>query len=81
MPRWATAAIKLYLLWPLLLLTLTRVPRPPQVFFMPARVMRGTPVPNQEEGLVDYAWCTREEVQEKVANEAYFASVQAALSH
>lgn len=48
---------------------------------MPARVMRGTPVPNQEEGLVDYAWCTREEVQEKVANEAYFKSVQAALSH
>lgn len=48
---------------------------------MPARVMRGTPVPNQGEGLVDYAWCTREEVQEKVANEAYFKSVQAALSH
>lgn len=37
-----------------------------KVFFMPARVLRGSPKPNKEEGLKDYAWLTREEIMEKV---------------
>lgn len=47
---------------------------------MPARILRGEPVPNKAEGLVDYAWCTKEEVREKVNNEEYFKSVERALS-
>lgn len=52
-----------------------------QVFFMPARVMRGTPVPNRNEGLIDYAWCTREEVHEKVQNDSYWTAIKSVLSH
>lgn len=49
------------------------------IFFMPARYMRGNAEPNKEEGLVDFAWCTREEMQERV-DAAYFAAVEPALS-
>ncbi|KAK9895626.1 hypothetical protein P389DRAFT_144820 [Cystobasidium minutum MCA 4210] len=52
-----------------------------KVFYMPARIMRGTPRPNKEEGLEDYAWCTREEVHEKIQNEAYWNAVRPVLSH
>lgn len=50
-----------------------------QVFFMPARVMRGTPQPNKQESLVDYAWCTKEEIQEKISADLY-TSVAKVLS-
>jgi hypothetical protein len=48
---------------------------------MPARVMRGKAEPNKEEGLVDYAWCTREEVQEKIQDEGFWSAVKPVLSH
>lgn len=47
---------------------------------MPARILRGQPEPNKEEGLTDFAWCTKEEVKEKVGNEEYYRSVERALS-
>jgi len=54
-----------------------------KVFFMPARVLRGTPEPNKSEGLEDYAWCTREEIQEKVGGDTsdLWKAVEGALSH
>ncbi|GAA5937814.1 hypothetical protein JCM1841_004066 [Sporobolomyces salmonicolor] len=50
-----------------------------RVFFMPMRVVRGQAVPNQKEGLVDYAWLTKEEVKDKVSPE-YWAAVEPMLS-
>lgn len=54
-----------------------------KVFFMPARVLRGTPQPNKAEGLQDYAWCTREEIMEKVGGEEsdLWKAVKDVLSH
>ncbi|GAA6064629.1 hypothetical protein JCM10212_000598 [Sporobolomyces blumeae] len=49
------------------------------VFFMPMRVVRGQAVPNQKEGLVDYAWLTKEEVKDKVSKE-YWDAVEPILS-
>ena len=46
---------------------------------MPARFMRGTPIPNKQEGLLDYAWCTREEVRDRVA-EGYYKAIESILS-
>ncbi|BGP44080.1 hypothetical protein JCM10450v2_008297 [Rhodotorula kratochvilovae] len=50
-----------------------------RVFFMPMRMVRGQAVPNQKEGLVDFAWLTKEEVKDKVSAE-YWAAVEPALS-
>ncbi|GAA5844112.1 hypothetical protein JCM5353_001092 [Sporobolomyces roseus] len=50
-----------------------------RVFFMPMRVVRGQAVPNQKEGLVDYAWLTKEEIKEKVS-EDYWNAVEPMLS-
>lgn len=47
---------------------------------MPARILRGQPNPNKEEGLEDYAWCTKEELKEKVGNGEYYKSIERALS-
>jgi large subunit ribosomal protein L46 len=41
--------------------------------------MRGEAKPNKEEGLVDYAWCTREELKEKVDGQ-YYESIKHALA-
>jgi len=46
---------------------------------MPMRVVRGQAVPNQKEGLIDYAWLTKEEIKEKVS-EDYWTAVEAMLS-
>lgn len=51
-----------------------------RTFFMPARYLRGEPVPNKQEGLVDYAWCTKEEVKERVS-EGYYKAIERALAH
>ncbi|GAA5852871.1 hypothetical protein JCM9279_006209 [Rhodotorula babjevae] len=50
-----------------------------RVFFMPMRIVRGQPVPNAKEGIVDYAWLTKEEVKDKVSSE-YWDAVAPALS-
>jgi isopentenyldiphosphate isomerase len=47
---------------------------------MPARILRGQPSPNKDEGLEDYAWCTMEEVKERVNNDEYYKSIERALS-
>lgn len=49
------------------------------VFFLPMRIIRGQAVPNKGEGLVDFAWLTKEEVQEKVSSE-YWDAVEPMLS-
>ncbi|GAA5898057.1 mitochondrial 54S ribosomal protein mL46 MRPL17 [Sporobolomyces salmoneus] len=49
------------------------------VFFMPMRVVRGQAVPNQKEGLIDFAWLTKEEIKEKV-DEKYWQAVEPLLS-
>jgi len=43
------------------------------------RVVRGQAVPNQKEGLIDYAWLTKEEIKEKVS-EDYWIAVEPMLS-
>ncbi|KPV72839.1 uncharacterized protein RHOBADRAFT_55515 [Rhodotorula graminis WP1] len=50
-----------------------------RVFFMPMRIVRGQPVPNAKEGIVDFAWLTKEEVKDKVSTE-YWDAVAPALS-
>ncbi|KAL8290452.1 hypothetical protein RQP46_002710 [Phenoliferia psychrophenolica] len=50
-----------------------------KVFFLPMRVIRGQAQPNKAEGLVDFAWLTKEEVKEAVS-EDYWASVEPILS-
>ncbi|GAA5978558.1 hypothetical protein JCM5350_003140 [Sporobolomyces pararoseus] len=50
-----------------------------RVFFMPMRVVRGQAVPNQKEGLIDFAWLTKEEIKEKV-DEKYWQAVEPMLS-
>jgi len=46
---------------------------------MPMRIVRGQPVPNAKDGIVDYAWLTKEEVKDKVSS-AYWDAVAPALS-
>lgn len=46
---------------------------------MPMRMIRGQAVPNAKEGIVDFAWLTKEEVKDKVASE-YWDAVAPALS-
>jgi len=46
---------------------------------MPMRIVRGQPVPNAKDGIVDYAWLTKEEVKDKVSTE-YWDAVAPALS-
>jgi large subunit ribosomal protein L46 len=46
---------------------------------MPMRVVRGQAVPNQKEGLIDFAWLTKEEIKEKVS-EDYWKAVEPMLS-
>lgn len=43
------------------------------------RVIRGQAKPNKKEGLVDFAWLTKEEVREKVTPE-YWQAVEPMLS-
>lgn len=43
------------------------------------RVLRGQAKPNKEEGLVDYAWLTKEEVKDSVTK-SYWAAVEPILS-
>ena len=50
-----------------------------QVFFLPMRVIRGQAQPNKAEGLVDFAWLTKEEVKETVS-EDYWTAVEPILS-
>ncbi|GAA6021485.1 hypothetical protein JCM8202_006391 [Rhodotorula sphaerocarpa] len=50
-----------------------------RVFFMPMRMIRGQAVPNQKEGIVDFAWLTKEEVKDKVSSE-YWQAVEPILS-
>ncbi|POY72819.1 NUDIX hydrolase [Rhodotorula taiwanensis] len=50
-----------------------------RVFFMPMRMIRGQAVPNQKEGIVDFAWLTKEEVKDKVSAE-YWQAVEPILS-
>jgi large subunit ribosomal protein L46 len=50
-----------------------------QVFFMPVRAIRGSIKLNKEEGLVDYAWLTKEEIKD-VVGEDYWEAVEPALS-
>ncbi|GAA5988574.1 hypothetical protein JCM10908_003626 [Rhodotorula pacifica] len=50
-----------------------------QVFFMPMRMIRGQAVPNQKEGIVDFAWLTKEEIKDKVSSE-YWQAVEPILS-
>lgn len=50
-----------------------------QVFFLPMRMIRGQAKPNQKEGLVDYAWLTKEEIKDKVSSE-YWTAVEPMLS-
>ncbi|GAA5838115.1 hypothetical protein JCM11251_004711 [Rhodosporidiobolus azoricus] len=50
-----------------------------RVFFMPMRMIRGQCVPNQKEGIVDFAWLTKEEVKDKV-DAAYWKEVEPLLS-
>lgn len=52
---------------------------PKQVFFMPMRMIRGQAVPNQKEGIVDFAWLTKEEIKDKVSDE-YWQAVEPILS-
>ncbi|KAL7337272.1 NUDIX hydrolase domain-like protein, partial [Rhodotorula toruloides] len=50
-----------------------------KVFFMPMRIIRGQVEPNKQEGIVDFAWLTKEEVKEKVSPE-YWEAVEPMLS-
>ncbi|BGP20988.1 hypothetical protein JCM10213_000184 [Rhodosporidiobolus nylandii] len=50
-----------------------------RVFFLPARIVRGQVVPNKKEGIVDFAWLTKEEVRDKV-DQKYWESVEGMLS-
>ncbi|GAA6030717.1 hypothetical protein JCM8097_006286 [Rhodosporidiobolus ruineniae] len=50
-----------------------------RVFFMPMRMIRGQAVPNQKEGIVDFAWLTKEEVKDKV-DPKYWSEVEPLLS-
>lgn len=50
-----------------------------RVFFMPMRMIRGQAVPNQKEGIVDFAWLTKEEIKDKVSEE-YWQAVEPILS-
>ncbi|BGP28238.1 hypothetical protein JCM10295v2_007225 [Rhodotorula toruloides] len=50
-----------------------------KVFFMPMRIIRGQVEPNKQEGIVDFAWLTKEEVKEKVSPE-YWAAIEPMLS-
>lgn len=50
-----------------------------QTFFLPMRIIRGSPVPTPSSSLADYAWCTKEEVAQKV-DEKYYAAVKDMLS-
>ncbi|GAA5868010.1 hypothetical protein JCM3774_001566 [Rhodotorula dairenensis] len=50
-----------------------------RVFFMPMRMIRGQAVPNEKEGIVDFAWLTKEEVKDKVSEE-YWQAVEPILS-
>jgi large subunit ribosomal protein L46 len=43
------------------------------------RILRGQVEPNKQEGIVDFAWLTKEEVKEKVSPE-YWAAVEPMLS-
>ncbi|GAA6001954.1 mitochondrial 54S ribosomal protein mL46 MRPL17 [Rhodotorula paludigena] len=49
------------------------------VFFMPMRVIRGQAVPSQKEGIVDFAWLTKEEVQKRVSPD-YWQAIEPMLS-
>ena len=49
------------------------------MFFLPMRVIRGQAQPNKAEGLVDFAWLTKEEVKETVS-EDYWTAVEPILS-
>ncbi|KAK4054445.1 glycosylphosphatidylinositol anchor biosynthesis [Microbotryomycetes sp. JL201] len=49
------------------------------VFFLPMRVIRGQTKPNKNEGLVDFAWLTKEEIKEKVSPE-YWDAIEPMLS-
>lgn len=46
---------------------------------MPMRMIRGQAVPNQKEGIVDFAWLTKEEIKDKVSDE-YWQAVEPILS-
>ncbi|SGY20589.1 BQ5605_C016g08101 [Microbotryum silenes-dioicae] len=50
-----------------------------RVFFLPMRIVRGQAVPNKKEGLVDFAWLTKEEIREKVS-QGYWEAVEPMLS-
>ncbi|GAA5858029.1 hypothetical protein JCM8547_006670 [Rhodosporidiobolus lusitaniae] len=50
-----------------------------RVFFMPMRIIRGQCVSNQKEGIVDFAWLTKEEVKDKV-DPKYWDEVEGILS-
>ncbi|KAK4053914.1 glycosylphosphatidylinositol anchor biosynthesis [Microbotryomycetes sp. JL221] len=49
------------------------------VFFLPMRVIRGQAKPNAKEGLVDFAWLTKEEIKAKVSAD-YWEAVSPMLS-
>lgn len=46
---------------------------------MPMRIIRGQAKPNKSEGLVDFAWLTKEEIKDKVAAD-YWQAVEPMLS-
>ncbi|GAA6024791.1 hypothetical protein JCM10207_005587 [Rhodosporidiobolus poonsookiae] len=50
-----------------------------RVFFMPLRILRGQAVPNKKEGIVDFAWLTKEEVRERV-DPKYWAEVEGLMT-
>ncbi|SCV72220.1 BQ2448_4914 [Microbotryum intermedium] len=50
-----------------------------KVFFLPMRIIRGQAEPNKKEGLVDFAWLTKEEIREKVST-GYWEAVEPMLS-
>ena len=43
------------------------------------RIIRGQAKPNEEEGLVDFAWLTKEEIKGKVSKD-YWTAVEPMLS-
>lgn len=43
------------------------------------RVIRGQAKPNKKEGLVDFAWLTKEEIKEKVSAD-YWSAIEPILS-
>jgi large subunit ribosomal protein L46 len=49
-----------------------------QVFFQPFIVLRGQARPNEKEGIVDFAWLTKEEIEKRV-DEQYWAAVRPML--